>query len=76
MDLRASDYLEMPDEILNDIMLDLGPELQESYDSIEREMLVELGSGKSVEIFNKASLVNRCLQYAGGGIYLNPGLPE
>ncbi len=76
MDLRAADYLDMPDEIVNDIMLNMEPEMQANYDSIEREMLVELESGNSVEIFNRASLVNRCLQYAGGGIYLNPGLPD
>lgn len=76
MDLRASDYLDMPDLIDNDIMLDLPPDLQNKYDSIETEMLIELESGNDIEIFNKASLLNRCLQWAGGSVYLNPGLPE
>lgn len=76
IDLKAEDYIQMPDLIENDIMLDLPPKLQEQYDRIEFEMLVELESGNEVEIFNRASLVNRCLQFAGGGIYLNPGSPE
>jgi len=76
IDLRAEDYIKMPDLIENDIILDLGPGLQAQYDDIEREMLIELASGHNVEIFNKASLVNRCLQFAGGGVYLNPGAPE
>ena len=76
IDLRAKDYLDMPDEILNDIALDLPPALQIQYDRIEREMLIELESGNEVEIFNRASLVNRCLQFAGGAVYLNPGAPE
>ena len=76
MDLRADDYLEMPDLIDNDIMLELTPQLRDSYDRIEHEMLIELESGNAVEIFNKASLTNRCLQWAGGGVYLNPGSPD
>ena len=76
MDLRAEDYLDMPDLIDNDIMLELTPQLQDAYDRIEHEMLIELESGNAVEIFNKASLTNRCLQWAGGGVYLNPGLPD
>ncbi len=76
MDLRAEDYITMPDLIENDIILDMGPGLQARYDDIEREMLIELDSGHNVEIFNRASLVNRCLQFAGGGVYLNPGAPE
>lgn len=76
MDLKASDYLKMPDLIDNDVLLQMPPGMQAEYDSIEREMLIELESGKNVEIFNKASLTNRCLQWAGGGVYLNPGLPD
>ena len=76
MDLKASDYIIMPDLIENDIMLQFPPAMQYQYDQIEQEMLVELASGAEVEIFNRASLVNRCLQYAGGAIYLNPGQPE
>ena len=76
MDLRAEDYLEMPDLIDNDILLDLPFEMQGKYDRIDEEMLVELDSGHEVEIFNRASLPNRCLQWAGGSVYLNPGLPE
>lgn len=76
MDLRAEDYLEMPDLINNDILLDLPHEMQQKYDNIEEEMLIELDSGNEVEIFNKASLFNRCLQWAGGSVYLQPGLPD
>jgi len=71
--MSAKDYLEMPDLITNDILLDLTPELRETYDAIEREMIVELQSGNSVEVFNQASLVNRTLQYANGAIYTEPG---
>lgn len=76
VDMRAGDYLNMPDLIDNDIMLELPDKLQRAYEDIETQMLIELESGNDVEIFNKASLLNRCLQWAGGAVYLNPGLPE
>lgn len=74
--MRTEDYLEMPDLITNDIILDLPDELQEAYDAIENDMIVELQSGASVEVFNQASLINRTLQYANGAIYTTPGMPE
>ena len=76
LDLVASDYITMPDLIENDIMLTFPPDIQARYDAIEKEMLIQLDSGHDVPIFNRASLVNRCLQFAGGGVYLNPGLPD
>lgn len=76
IDLVASDYITMPEELENDIMLTFPPDMQARYDAIEREMLIELDSGHDVPIFNRASLVNRCLQFAGGGVYLNPGMPD
>ena len=76
LNLKAEDYLDMPDLITNDITLHLPTEYRDVYDRIETEMRVELSSGEEVEIFNQASLSNRCLQYAGGGIYKQPGLPD
>ena len=73
--MSAEDYLDMPDLITNDILLELPDELRETYDAIEREMIVELQSGNTVEVFNAASLVNRTLQYANGAIYTQPGQP-
>ncbi|RKZ99395.1 MAG: ATP-dependent helicase, partial [Gammaproteobacteria bacterium] len=74
--MSAEDYLDMPDLITNDIMLELPPNLQEAYDEIERQMMVELQSGHTIEVFNQASLINRTLQYANGAIYKEPGQPE
>ncbi len=76
INLKAEDYLDMPDKIINDIMIDLPAKQRAGYDKIETEMLVELDSGHGVEIFNRASLMNRCLQYANGGMYLMPGAPD
>jgi len=76
IDLKAEDYLDMPDKIINDIYVELPPKVRKMYDSIEKEMLVELESGDTVEVFNEASMINRTLQIANGAIYTNPGEPE
>ena len=71
--MSAEDYLDMPNLITNDIMLKLPQSHRGIYDAIEKEMIVELQSGRQVEVFNQASLVNRTLQYANGAIYTEPG---
>ncbi len=76
INLAAEDYLDMPEKIINDIYLDLPAKQRAAYDKIEDEMVVELESGLSVEIFNEASKMNRCLQFANGAIYTTPGAPE
>ena len=76
LNLNAEDYLDMPDKITNDIMLSLPPKLQQKYDDIEKDMMVELESGHKVDILNEASKMNRCLQFANGGMYVEPGSPE
>jgi SNF2 family DNA or RNA helicase len=76
VNLSAEDYLDLPDKIVNDVYIDLPPKQRAIYDRIEHDMLVELDSGHEVEIFNGASLMNRCLQYANGGMYTMPGAPD
>lgn len=76
LSMRSEDYLDMPEIITNDIMLNLPPDLQETYDAIEADMIVQLQSGGEVAVFNQASLINRCLQYSNGAIYTEPGMPD
>ncbi len=73
--MEADDYLNVPPFVFKDIWLDLPPNLRKRYDRIEKDMMVELDSGNSVEVFNAASLSNRCLQFAAGAIYTTPGEP-
>jgi len=74
--MKNDDYLELPPFVFNDVWVDLPKSCRRMYDRIEAEMAVELESGHTVEIFNAASLSNRCLQYAGGGMFKVPGEPE
>lgn len=73
--MSAEDYLDMPPIKFNDIWVDLPPKARARYERLERDMFMELDSGAEVEVFNAASLVNKCLQAANGAAYVETGGP-
>lgn len=79
LQMSAEDYLEMPEFSYNDIMIRLPPSLRKSYDELERDMITQLeeeDGGHEVVVFNAAALTNKCLQFANGSVYIEPGAPE
>jgi SNF2 family DNA or RNA helicase len=75
LEMSAEDYNPLPDLLVNDIEVELSPDLRDKYERMEKEMFLKLDSGTEVEMFNAASLTNRCLQYSNGAVYPVPGLP-
>ena len=75
LEMSATDYLTMPDLIVNDVMVELDPEIRAKYDKMERDFFLLLDSGAEKEMFNQASLTNSCLQYSNGAIYPVAGNP-
>ncbi len=75
MQMSAKDYLDLPPIKFNDIWVDLPPKAREKYEKLERDMFMELDSGAEVEVFNAASLINKCLQSANGAAYVATGGP-
>lgn len=76
--LRSSDYLDIPDTVYEDVEVALPPQARETYQKMEKELLVLLDS-HPVEIVavNAAVLVNKLLQIAGGALYdENRGIHE
>ncbi|MCP4277704.1 MAG: ATP-dependent helicase, partial [Gammaproteobacteria bacterium] len=76
LEMREEDYLDLPDTIFNDVMVPLSAELMQKYERLEMEFFMELDNGAEVEVFNKASLSNKLLQFSNGAVYLEPGQPE
>ena len=66
--LRSSDYLPVPDAILEDVELALPPAAQDAYDELEREFLVLTKDGEVVAR-NAAVLAGKLHQMAGGIVY-------
>jgi len=61
---------------INDILVELPPKIREQYEEVERDMFTRLDDGTEIELFNKASISNKCLQFANGAAYWEPGEPE
>jgi SNF2 family DNA or RNA helicase len=75
LQMAAEDYNPLPDLMVNDIMIEMPPAIRAKYDSLEKDFFFHLDNGQGVEVFNAASLTNKCLQFANGAVYPIPGMP-
>lgn len=75
LEMSAEDYNPLPDLIVNNVEIEMPDALRAKYEQMEREFFLQLDSGNSVEVFNQASLTNKCLQFSNGAVYPIPGMP-
>jgi len=75
LEMSAEDYNPLPDLMVNNIEIEMPPELRVRYDKMEKEFFLRLDSGAEVEMFNQASLTNKCLQFSNGAMYPVAGMP-
>lgn len=75
LEMAAEDYIKLPDLMFNDVSVDMPTELRDKYEKMEKEFFLQLDSGTEVEMFNQASLTNKCLQFANGAMYPVAGMP-
>jgi SNF2 family DNA or RNA helicase len=69
LSMKGSDYLELPDRIDINEIVELPPKVKKQYDEFERDLLLELDSGDVVEAISAAVLANKLLQNCSGAIY-------
>jgi len=70
MSMKAEDYINMPELILNDIAIKFPPALQAQYDEFEKSQILELFDVDSeISAVNAAALSNKLLQFSNGAIY-------
>lgn len=67
--LRSSEWLNIPDTVVEDIELAFTPELQSKYKRLERELVIQLGLEKEINIPTAAVLVTKLLQFTSGHMY-------
>ena len=70
--MKAEDYLQMPELTVNDIQVKLHPAELDKYRELEREKLMEL-EGTQITALTAASVYNKLLQMANGGVYGDDG---
>jgi len=75
MEMSAADYNPLPDLIINNVEVEMDPDVRAQYEKLEKEYFFKLDNGTEVEVFNAASLTNKCLQMANGSVYPVPGMP-
>ena len=66
--MKAEDYLEMPELIMNKVPVELSAKEQAIYDQLKKDMLVTLGD-KEIDAVNAAVLSGKLLQMASGNVY-------
>jgi len=74
--MDAKDYLDMPDIKFVNMMVTMPDRVRDVYRELEKKLFAELDSGTEIELFNKASLSNKCLQLCNGNIYTVAGAFE
>jgi SNF2 family DNA or RNA helicase len=75
LEMSAEDYNPLPDLIVNNVEIEMPLGLRARYDLMEKEFFLRLDSGAEVEVFNQASLTNKCLQFSNGAMYPVAGMP-
>lgn len=66
--MKSTEYLKMPELILNDIEINLDEEDQVKYKKFKKEMVMTIQE-KEIDAINAASLSNKLIQLANGSIY-------
>jgi SNF2 family DNA or RNA helicase len=68
MRLDATEHLDMPELIPNDIFVDLDPKSRKIYKDFEDEFIAEI-DGQFIMTPNAAAKSSKCRQVANGGVY-------
>ncbi len=66
--MKAEDYLDLPDLITNIIPVVLDDKAEKAYQTLEREMLLEV-DGAAIDAGSAAVLTNKLLQLCNGAVY-------
>ncbi len=66
--MRSTDYLQMPECVMNTVPVSLNEDELESYEALKKELVLELG-GVEIDASNAASLSSKLCQLANGAIY-------
>lgn len=67
--MKAKDYLKMPDLIINEVTVDLEPTERRTYETLRKEMVVQISEQEEIDAVNAASLSGKLLQMANGAVY-------
>lgn len=67
--MKAEDYIELPDSIVNVIPVVLDAKAQKQYNQLEKELLLEIDDGTEITATSAAVLSGKLLQLCNGALY-------
>lgn len=67
--MKAKDYLDMPEKLINKVVVKLDDEERKIYDILRDDMIVGLSDTEEIDAANAASLCGKLLQMANGAVY-------
>lgn len=70
--MKAEDYLQLPDIVMDDIPVVLDPAARGQYERLEREMLLRVDE-KTIDVGTAVALSNKLLQLCNGAVYDDTG---
>ena len=73
MSLKAADYLKLPPRIDNVIRVEMDAKAQKTYKTMEKDLVLGMGTDDEITAMNAAALSNKLLQLANGCIYTDEG---
>lgn len=71
LQMTEDDYLELPEQVVNDIFVDLPDAARAIYEGLEEELFAQIDT-KVITAANTAVAAMKCRQLAAGGIYIDP----
>lgn len=67
--MKASDYLDLPDVMYEDVPVKLDSKARKAYDKLERDALLEADTGEVITANTAAVLTGKLLQLCNGAVY-------
>jgi SNF2 family DNA or RNA helicase len=73
LSMKAEDYLDMPEKIINKVVLELPADIKKQYQDFEKSQILSLldtaDDEGEISAVNAAALSNKLLQFANGAVY-------
>lgn len=73
LSLTAEDYLDLPDIMVDDIIVPLPQLAMRAYKKLQKDLTIEVKKDQHITAVNAASLVNKLLQCSAGIVYDEDG---
>lgn len=67
--MKASDWLQLPEFINQDVVVDLSPETFKAYKEFEKKLVLSIPDGGEITALSAAGLSTKLRQFANGAVY-------